>query len=486
LNLENTNMKAKDLFQIMRKMLPSNSKLEISEEQLGQETDEALKLLELFLKVIDKNYLYFTQNDEELERILIEKFGMSNLNLLNIFRVLQWLRDKTDATKSESIERYYYEFLNYGNFNLMDLNIEKIKLVLIFLKNFNNAGIKGILQFLRDLQLEKEYAYILAHFVWKSALNCRINGRYELNRKLNYSISVLVMYPFIDLLRGEFNNSSDIEFELVDKFNRAYTKLTEDVSKIPFEKVFSVVNTEINDSADWNKSIINFISGKSFEPFRVNMDSILKNFLSFEQDPLLQERIEHIFHIFFMDPIMFKSNEFTAKEKQLLSKHINNYLSFLFYHYDNKIALSQIFKSKKHFQFAELSKKINAIADDITLEFMNFRERKVTDVLLKAGYSLWTMKEYIIQMRKMKIIKQSGISNDYCNIFMRIFTGFFDRTMKEKIIEKFQENTTEMIKLFNAFKYKKNYNQMFTRLIEFLQSLSSKSNISSKAIKDFL
>lgn len=61
-------------------------------------------------------------------------------------------------------------------------------------------------------------------------------------------------------------------------------------------------------------------------------------------------------------------------------------------------------------------------------------------------------------MRNKNIIKQPGVSSDYGHIFMRIFTGFFDRTMKEKIIVKFQEMTTEMIKLFNAFKFKKNYN----------------------------
>lgn len=290
-NLEQTNIKAKDLFQNMRKMLPGQHAAALNETQIEQETDQALKFLELFLNVIDQNYLYFTQNDEELDRLLMERFGMRNLNLLNVFRVLKWLRDKSDETKLDQIERYYYEFLNYGNFNLMDLNIEKIKLVLVFLKNFNNAGVSGILQFLRDLQLEKEYAYILAHFVWKSAVNCRIKNMYQLDRKLNFSISVLIMYPFIDLLKSEFSGSDDMEFEFADRFNRAYTKLTQDVSKIPFEKVFAVVNTEIHDSTDWNKSIINFISGKSFEPFRVNMDSVLKNFLSFEQDSVLHDKI---------------------------------------------------------------------------------------------------------------------------------------------------------------------------------------------------
>lgn len=61
--------------------------------------------------------------------------------------------------KNEEIEKYFYEFLNYGNFNLMNKNIEKIKLVLIFLRSFHKADIKGILEFLNDLQLNKEYVF---------------------------------------------------------------------------------------------------------------------------------------------------------------------------------------------------------------------------------------------------------------------------------------------------------------------------------------
>jgi hypothetical protein len=61
--------------------------------------------------------------------------------------------------KNEDIEKYFYEFLNYGNFNLMNKNIEKIKLVLIFLRSFHKADIRGILEFLNDLQLNKEYVF---------------------------------------------------------------------------------------------------------------------------------------------------------------------------------------------------------------------------------------------------------------------------------------------------------------------------------------
>lgn len=192
------------------------------------------------------------------------------------------------------------------------------------------------------------------------------------------------------------NDNEAIDFDTLDKINRAHTKVTDDISKIPYEKVFTVINTDLHNEENWDQNMLKFLSGKSFEPFRVNMESVFKANLAMDNDTSLQEKLRSLQQIFYFNPMMFKSNKYNSKEKQLLSKNVGNYLSFLQYHQDNDKAMHEIFAQKKYFKFPELSKKISSITNDTALDFMNFRIRKVSDVLLKAGYSLWTIKQFVI------------------------------------------------------------------------------------------
>lgn len=195
------------------------------------------------------------------------------------------------------IEKCFFEFLNYGNFDLMNLNIEKIKLVLIFLKNFNRADVTGILQFLRDLQLTREYVYIFSRYIWIATLNRNFTVEDStIDEKLRCSISVLNWFPFFEILIYEMENHHPELGSYISETKNLRGRLMTSISKIPYDKIFTIVDRNLDKYSQ--EKLLSMLRGESFKNFSSYIIENLNNFCEgnkFNEMRIIYSKLVHLF-----------------------------------------------------------------------------------------------------------------------------------------------------------------------------------------------
>lgn len=467
---------------------------------------------------------------------------MNNLNLLNLFKLLNWLKDKNNITPQEEIEKNFYEFLNYGNFNLMNLNIEKIKLLIIFLKNFNKAEVQGILQFLRDLQLTTEYVFILTHYVWRAFINGDINEKKFIEEKftknkLKFSLSHLSFFPFIDLIKTELirpENSSIYDQSILEPFNNFRKSRKSEIEKVPFEKILTVIDTDLNNTGRcWEESYLKFIKGQAFNSlgnaFDKTYQSLFKDFDSTERD--FRDMINSLYELFYfrrsvvpdreyirqnniLPPIneigsdMINDNSMSIMKGGMELKHkmsdvnilesevvprinsrsnfgsrnfnfmIFNYIEFKNYHILCKNMIEKLFDGEQMFDIEHiLNKKIDLKPK--TLIFMSFKSQNKevkSKQLVRGGTWLWILKNYVIQMRRTGLFKNSEYRTKYKIIINAFLSEFYYKVLDRSTYEDFCKMTGAMINLFIGFKFKKNHDSIFERLVDFIEEYVFKMN----------
>lgn len=259
----------------------------------------------------------------------------------------------------------------------MNLNIEKIKLLIIFLKNFNKAEVTGILQFLRDLQLNPEYVYILTHYVWMAVINGRIKTDQPLDKKLQYSLSHLSFFPFIHLLKNEMvEHHNEMGFSM-DTYsatiNRLYSKMHEEIGKVPYEKVLNVIETDIDSVSFWDENYLGFIRGDAFtsldKAFKNTYDNLFMSLADIDKD--LEIAINAAYELFYFEKIPTSANK-SKEEMENIRTHIELFLDLISYHQKNRKLMADTFARNEQFHIGKIGYQ-SIRPHESTLQFMCFK-----------------------------------------------------------------------------------------------------------------
>jgi hypothetical protein len=498
-------------------------------------------------EVLEKNFFLLNDVTEDVEEILKRYFSVNNTNLLNIFKLIEWLNSKKDLSTSGDIEKYFFEFLNYGNFDLMDLNIEKLKVVLIFLKDFNRANVEGILQFLRDLQLTREYVYIFSRYIWISTLNDNFEEDKLNDTKLSGSIAVLIWFLFLEITLYEIDNHHPTLKEIGVEIRSLQLRLITSISKIPYEKV--ITNVDKNFDKYSPQKLLSLLNGDCFKPFiEFAKDKLMYYKDLTKKNPDFRVIMHRLTNLFFFCIAFFNEGESSEANSQtridaLIDYNITAYISLMEYQCKNQSGVEEIFKSQKQFDKQKLDEFVQNVFDKtkfkpLTLHKVNARspdtdETKIWTDLINAGKFLWLIKYYVLQIRKNYKNKLEEIKTQYSKIMIRYLDKYLDHVYSQKDEErKYQKDkryTTEdthkytskaaisklgtmkleemspirpflktdkkdkyckmvnrMIHLFLDMKFKKNYKNVFHDLIDFLTKDVFKSNERDERLADFV
>ena len=498
-------------------------------------------------EVLEKNFFLLNDVTEDVEEILKRYFSVNNTNLLNIFKLIEWLNSKKDLSTSGDIEKYFFEFLNYGNFDLMDLNIEKLKVVLIFLKDFNRANVEGILQFLRDLQLTREYVYIFSRYIWISTLNDNFEEDKLNDTKLSGSIAVLIWFLFLEITLYEIDNHHPTLKEIGVEIRSLQLRLITSISKIPYEKV--ITNVDKNFDKYSPQKLLSLLNGDCFKPFiEFAKDKLMYYKDLTKKNPDFRVIMHRLTNLFFFCIAFFNEGESSEANSQtridaLIDYNITAYISLMEYQCKNQSGVEEIFKSQKQFDKQKLDEFVQNVFDKtkfkpLTLHKVNARspdtdETKIWTDLINAGKFLWLIKYYVLQIRKNYKNKLEEIKTQYSKIMIRYLDKYLDHVFSQKDEErKYQKDkryTTEdthkytskaaisklgtmkleemspirpflktdkkdkyckmvnrMIHLFLDMKFKKNYKNVFHDLIDFLTKDVFKSNERDERLADFV
>lgn len=510
---------------------------------------EVEAILALCQDVLDKEFILLNDLSDELEEILKRFFGVNNTNLLNIFKLIEWLVNKKDLRTIVDIEKYFFEFLNYGNFDLMDLNIEKLKVVLLFLKNFNRANVEGILQFLRDLQLTREYVYIFSRYIWIAALNDNLEEEKLKDSKLSGSIAVLIWFLFLEIILYEIYNHQPALKPIGDEICVLQQRLITSISKIPYEKVFTVVDQNFDKYSP--QKLLSLLKGFCFKPFIEFANDKLMNYRDLmRKNPEFKTIMHRLTNLFFFSITFFNEEENIGGNNQnridaLIDYNINAYLSLMEYQSKNQSGIEEIFKAQKQFDKVKLEEFVQSVFDKskfkpLTFYKVNFRSQELDDTriwsdLINAGKYLWLIKYYVLQIRKNYRNKLEEIKGQYSKILIRFLDKYLEHVCGPKDITEekrkersvkgtsdellkaglrvgimksgtlFQEDQSRIMPLFrpdkrakysnmvsrvvNLFldmKFKKNYKNVFHDLIDFLTKDVFKSNEKDERLNEFV
>jgi hypothetical protein len=449
--------------------------------------------------VLDRKFVNFNPVKDFIEDLLTKKFGVNNTNLLNIFKLIDWLNSKKDSSTSEEIEKYFYEFLNYGNFNLMNLNIEKIKLVLLFLKNFNKADVTGILRFLRDLQLTKEYVYIFSRYIWITTLNKNLVQPQSMDLKLRASISMLLTYPFLEILQAEIINNQPALQGVLPDIEALLTKFTINISRIPFEKIFAIVNTNFNDYS--KEKLFALLKGDTFSDYITTINDNMSHFYDLISKHDLRPLVKKLQNLFYFNTKFFNDDEAAFVQSNFQPNHfiqlsIENFLTLMNFQDQIQKLVEEGFQNKKnHFNYQFIKKKIQGLLskkkkNPLAIPNPNRKETGVKsrwDNLISSCHYLWFLKYYVLHMKKKYNGKLDDIKSYYRVIFLKLMKKFIQETMRRKekkvvggevskqeklrqeILMKYEDMCRSLATLFIEMKFKKNLNSVFHSLVLFLQ-----------------
>ena len=508
--------------------------------------EEIFPFLELTHDVLDKKFRLLNSISDEYERLLQTRFGINNTNLLNVFRLIEWLTNKKDNLHETEIEKCFFEFLNYGNFDLMNLNIEKIKLVLIFLKNFNRADVTGILQFLRDLQLTREYVYIFSRYIWIATLNRNFTVEdSSIDEKLRCSISVLNWYPFFELIIYEIETHQQVSPTYIQEIKTFRTRYMTSISKIPYDKIFTIVDRNL-DKYNQDK-LLSMLRGESFKNFIGYISENLSNF-SDVKFPDLRAIIFKLIHLFFFSIQFFNDEDKIIQPDRrhgqvhldaIIDFNISTYIELMEVQRSNQLFMAGLFESDRQFSRVEIDKRfepiftkklINPISFETTA-YNNNVGMKHWDDLFNAGKYIWFIKYYVLQV-KASSSKLEEIRNQYQKVFLHEFYRFLIHALGSKAAQmlKSQEKkktlkseeprkltkeqsrspdedlkfsrvreialqkekaktlqmVTKMINLFLDMKFKKNYNSVFYDLVDFLSRYVFRPGEKDERLLDFV
>jgi hypothetical protein len=501
-------------------------------------------------EVLDKNFFLLNDMTEEVEDILKRFFGVNNTNLLNIFKLIEWLISKKDSTSSGDIEKYFFEFLNYGNFDLMDLNIEKLKVVLIFLKDFNRANVEGILQFLRDLQLTREYVYIFSRYIWISTLNDNFEEEKLNDAKLSGSIAVLIWFLFLEIILYEIDNHQPMLRGIGEEIRNLQHRLITSISKIPYEKVITVVDQNFDKYSP--QKLLSLLKGECFRPFIEFANDKLMSYKDLlKKNADFKIIIQRLTNLFFFSITFFNEGETTEGNAQnridaLIDYNINAYISLMEYQCKNQSGIEDIFKTQKQFDIQKLDEFVQNVFDKNKFKPLTFQkisarsnevdETKIWNDIINSGKYLWLIKYYVLQIRKNYRNKLEEIKSQYSKILIRYLERYLHHVYNQKELnddkkkEKDKRGTTEetnrfssakaaltkqlttkiedssplkpyikidkkdkyrrmverMIHLFLDMKFKKNYKNVFHDLIDLLTKDVFKSNEKDEKLTDFV
>lgn len=426
--------------------------------------------LELVIDVVDKNFKQFVKLQTDTEILVRTSFGVNNTNLLNIFKLIDCLTNKKDTTPSHEMEQCFFEFLNYGNFELMNLNIEKIKLVLHFLKNFNKADVLGILQFLRDLQLTREYVYIFCRYIWIMTLNLKIEKPNNGDIKLSNSISMLNWYPFFDIIIYEISHFHPELAWAAKDFREMRDSLTLSISKIPFEKIFSNPKVALIDS--WTPQLLlRLIKGEAFQDYfgYIQNNEYMNRLRKYKDLDPMASKLSSLFYFSqsffqlpdsemslgldgtFMQPGSngakivegfeqgsMKNTKFAAF---LVDYNIKAFSKLIAYQEANKHSMEELFTINQQFSTKNIKQKLSQLDQILTPEMhpvLTFYETqgatklKSWERILTGGKFLWFLKYYVIHIKNDKSGKLEEMRMHYLKVFIAIFEEFISKAVDPK------------------------------------------------------
>lgn len=409
-----------------------------------QEVDVIFTLCE---EVLDKNFFLLNDVTEEVEDILRRFFAVNNTNLLNIFKLIEWLISKKDLTSSVDIEKYFFEFLNYGNFDLMDLNIEKLKVVLIFLRDFNRANVEGILQFLRDLQLVREYVYIFSRYIWISTLNDNFEEEKLNDTKLSGSIAVLIWFLSLEIILYEIDNHQPLMRDIGEEIRNLQQRLVTSISKIPYEKVITVVDQNFDKYSP--QKLLSLLKGDCFKPFEeFANDKLLtyKALLNKNSDfKMITHRLTNLtfFSITFFNEGEGESRNVQNRVDAMIDYDINAYISLMEYQCKNQNGIEDIFKSQKQFDVQKLDEFVQNVLDKKQFKPLTFQnnlssktyeadDKKEDSDIINAGKYLWLIKYYVLQIRKNYRSKLEEIKSQYSRILNRYLERYLFHVYRQR------------------------------------------------------
>lgn len=420
-----------DLYLVMMELI----KQKIPTAQ-AEEVEVATSILELTKDVLDKKFKLFNPVTPQVEELLSVYFGVNNSNLLNIFKLIEWLTKPKDNTSAAEIEKHFFEFLNYGNFNLMNLNIEKIKLVLMFLKNFNRADVLGILQFLRDLQLNREYVYIFSRYIWIVTLNKNFKEEKEIDSKLAGSIAILHWYPLIEILKYEIMNNQPTMSQYLAEINEMQNYFLVSIGKLPFEKVFHVVDTNFNTTNQ--EKFLYFLKGESFKSIPQHQAQKERYISKTTNSDDLRVLLEKISNLFFFSLEFFNESGLAPSKigqtgilSDVIDFSITIYLEMIETHGQNQAYIEELFENQQQFSKSAIKKKFDGIfkktnRNPIAIANPNSKqsELKNSDALFSAEKYLRFIKYYVLQIKNTNKGKLEDIKSHYMKIFVYFFSSF--------------------------------------------------------------
>jgi hypothetical protein len=482
-----------EIYRTLTEMMSNNHPITIQEEQVAL-------ILEIANDVLEKKFKMLNNISEDVESVLKNQFGVNNSNLLNIFKLIDWLTNKKDTASDAEIEKHFFEFLNYGNFDLMNLNIEKIKLLLLFLKNFNRADVTGILQFLRDLQLTREYVYIFSRYIWITTLNKNFDEEKKIHQKLNCSISVLNWYAFLEIVIYEIEKNQPSLEAIVPGIKSMRSKFTLSISKIPFEKIFVIVDKNFDKSSQ--EKLLSLLKGESFINFTGEIMKNLQNYTEITSNQELVLAIYRLSALFFFSMKFFKDDEKPNIDRKtsvmhleaLIDYDITMYLNLMEYQGQNQKLIQELFDAQQQFSKAEIDKKFhdiftqNKIINPIRFENtkQNEVEMKRWDNLINAGKSIWFIKYYVLQIKQCKGAKLEDFKSQYQKIFMRFFKVFLVHAVKDIEANKTKKNQSGQQDKKSTTKYDAMLNKVKDGLplTEFEKLLEVEYNEMEKIKKD--
>lgn len=192
--------------------------------------DTLTNLRGLLTDIFSLNFTQLFTLDARTEKLLAECFDVQYVDNFKLLGVIHEVRNK--ELNEDLLDDYLYAFISFSDYDLLNVNVNNARLLLILCNSLHTKDIKKVLSFFKKYNLKTEYSYILSFYAFFSLYNTLNDRR----------------------IHGLANDYLFILFMLSDfRLNQKKTELNRHIENF-FESMFSMLedlifNHELNTSS---------------------------------------------------------------------------------------------------------------------------------------------------------------------------------------------------------------------------------------------
>jgi hypothetical protein len=273
-----------------------------------------------------KSYLVkFEKNTKSIRTI----FAAENSSLMIVFDIIHWLtyQKKNSLEEFEETLNNFFSSPSFNSSSTLQIppEVKKFREMLVFICAFYKADIEGMLRFLQKHSMVEEYAFVLSYFVYTGVLNNHLDP-IDRDSDLRKYVSICLAFPLVQQVysalgaadMGRHANISPDQLHL----RMSFAKMVKVISTLPQAAILEKLNLEdfrrnrsLNDNDELQRetnSLELLISGKLFTAFDSEIATILREYLNFNDNPIINRTVDKIKNFFYFKPEYYKDPEGTG------------------------------------------------------------------------------------------------------------------------------------------------------------------------------